>query len=356
MQDDDIFSKYDLGEKLGSGGFGQVRDATVKRSGEVRACKVIVKEEMEASSPVNVEEEVEIMTLLHHENCIRLYDVYEDQFMMYIVMEKCCGGELFCKLETDVIIKESTAANICKQMVEAIRYVHSVGVAHRDLKPENFLFADTSAEPPLKLIDFGLSKIVQPHEVLSEPCGTLHYVAPEVLRGAYNVKADMWAVGVIIFLMLYGYYPFDGSSDEQVMRAIVQAEPRWNFARHHVSEAAKDFMRGLLDKDPSKRLSADHALEHRWLADPTASQGATIPKNVVQQARRASVVVQVDDETQAKRDKLLKTEEKHLNQPKGRDRRTSVHMYSNDLQMKKRLDPSSHPQVDSNIVLSAFTV
>lgn len=305
----DIFTKYTFGEKLGNGGFSQVHEGCCKETGEKRAIKSIVKSELEGVSD-KVREEADIMRRLQHVNCCRLHEFFEDEEILYLVLERCFGGELFAKLEEEISISEQDTSAICLQMVSAINHVHDRDVIHRDLKPENWLFAGQHAKMgmnDLKLIDFGLSKVCGPKESLTEACGTLHYVAPEVLRGRYSRPADMWAVGVIIFLMLHGTYPFDAENDEEVMVAIVHRAPRWDDRWCGLSAAAKDFLQGLLAKDPTERLSADQALEHQWF---TEEKGQHCQASVnVATSRRNSVQTKVASTLSDQREQALQKQQ-----------------------------------------------
>eukprot|EP00395_MALV-II_sp_L67-2_P000084 gene84-87_t len=250
----DIFSKYDFGERIGQGGFGQVLAVTMKRSKrEERAVKILVRNE--AQDERKIQEEGEIMTRLRHPNVIKLYDIYEDDLIVYI---------------------------------------HSLQIIHRDIKPENWLFSKPDSVEGLKLIDFGLAKIItDASKKLSAPCGTLHYVAPETLGGCYSYPVDVWGVGVIIYLMLYGFYPFDGENTEQIMKAIVRkplSHP--NDCGTFLSGPGKRFLGRVLAKRGSSRYNAEQALADHWLQNEDLV--TVIAAETVSEARKVSVQFSVD--------------------------------------------------------------
>merc|ERR1719235_1792124 len=143
-------------------------------------------------------------------------------------------------------------------MIEAVQYLGTVSVVHRDIKPENFLFEDKTSTSNLCMIDFGLSQRVQPDEWLSVCCGTVQYLSPEQIKGRYRFTGDMWAVGVIGYLLLYGKFPFSGSSDSRIMYEIMSTEP--NFKSKTVSPKAQDFLQRMLVKDSVKRITPDAGL------------------------------------------------------------------------------------------------
>ena len=167
-----------------------------------------------------------------HPNIIKLYEVYEDNRYIYLIMECCSGGELFDRILDRINSKnlytEKQACHIFKQMVSAICYCHSQKICHRDLKPENLLFLNSSEDSPLKVIDFGLSKIfTKDNHKMTTKVGTAYYVSPEVLAGDYDEKCDVWSAGVILYILLTGEPPFNGANDNEIYKRI-QAK-KYNF-------------------------------------------------------------------------------------------------------------------------------
>lgn len=155
------------------------------------------------------------MKQVDHPNIVKLYESFEDEKYVYLIMELCEGGELFDKLLDMGNLCESDATVLFKQMSSAVAYLHSNQIAHRDLKPENFLFGIDSDFHSLKLIDFGLAKIVRTN--LNTNVGTCYYVSPETLAGSYDHRCDIWSLGVILFMLLSGFPPFDGDSDSDIL-------------------------------------------------------------------------------------------------------------------------------------------
>ncbi|CEM08786.1 unnamed protein product [Vitrella brassicaformis CCMP3155] len=241
-----IRSKYWIKRKLGTGAFGQVRAAIEKETGGRRAVKMILKNEAQHHELVN---EVEIMQQLDHPNIVKLFDFFEDKNFYYYVMELCEGGALLAKLEDEIFLTEETASKYVRQILSALEYMHAKNIIHRDIKPENIMFAkkERGKEALLKLVDFGLATQLPEGKttIKDDPCGTVYYLPPEACRGIHTVKADIWAVGVIVYMVLFGMAPFDGSDAKEVM--------------------AHDFMRKCLEKDPNKRFTATQALEHPWI-------------------------------------------------------------------------------------------
>jgi len=221
-------------------------------------------------------EEIFIMCQLDHPNIVRLEEVYESHSEIYLVQELCVGGELFDRLDEqpDYRYNEWECAKLVKQILCSVRYIHSKGIIHRDLKLENFLFSSKDPETSeLKMIDFGLSKHFFQGEIQSEAVGTPYTVAPEVITGAYDERCDVWAIGVIAFLLLSGDPPFGGCGGPEPMTEVrqniisasytFQPSDIWD----NVSDCAKEFIKCILVTDPSKRPNAWEAQQHKWITD-----------------------------------------------------------------------------------------
>lgn len=187
-------------------------------------------------------------------------------------------GKLFDRLEADIVLEEEEAARIAGEMVSAAAYIHDRHVVHRDMKPENWLITESSSgQGHVKLVNFGTARRCKSWDFLTEPCGTLHYVAPEVLRGSYSHPIDMWTLGVVIFLTIYATYPFDGESCSEVIKSILGQDPDWSDSCYALSPVALDFLKQALTKDPANRITPSLALNHAWIA--SAYQGAAVDKS-----------------------------------------------------------------------------
>lgn len=261
---------YDIDKKkLGEGSYGSVSKGTpkgLKAGGAVRAIKSISKQQMKNLD--RFKQEIAIMKLMDHPNIIKLYETFEDNRMIYLVLELCTGGELFDRIIDNGHFTETQAAIVMQNMFRAIFYMHENHVCHRDLKPENFLF--TSKEPiektHLKVIDFGLACKYKEEQVLTTKAGTPYYVAPQVLAGKYDHSSDLWSLGVIMYVVLCGYPPFYGETDADVLTKVRLGNFTFNAADwKNVSEDAKNLIRMLLKMNPKDRFTASQALEHAWV-------------------------------------------------------------------------------------------
>jgi len=155
-----------------------------------------------------------------------------------------------------------------KQMLSAIAYCHNLNIMHRDLKPENILLEANKQYDQIKLIDFGTAKKFDPSKKIKEQIGTPYYIAPEILNGQYGKECDLWSLGVITFILLSGIPPFNGSSDAEIMSAIRKGKFNFNHKSFQtVSETAKDFITKLLNLDVTRRLTAQQALQHKWIVE-----------------------------------------------------------------------------------------
>jgi len=212
--------------------------------------------------------ETDIMKKLDHKNILKLYDIFEDDRHVYIVMELVEGSELFDKIIKKGYYSEKEAIFLIKQILEAVKYLHEHEIAHRDLKPENLLCSEVDGIDIIKIADFGLSKMFSGNEKLKTGCGTPGYVAPEILlQDTYDNKVDLWSIGVITYILLSGYSPFYSENEAGLFEKIMTAE--YNFDDEcwdEISLLAKDFIKKLLTKNPTTRLSANEALSHKWLS------------------------------------------------------------------------------------------
>ena len=249
---------------LGSGARGEVRICRHNKSLDVRVVKIISKAAFGYSlSSSTVFEEVNILKNLDHPNLPRVYEFFEDSDHYFIVLEYCKGGDLFDRIVQMKSFKESQAAEIMSQLLSGVHYLHSKGVIHRDLKPENVLLEDKESLL-LKIIDFDTATLFA-YGFCSEKFGTPIYMAPEVVRGKYNEKCDLWSCGIILYVLLVGGLPYDGS-DEEVFKLLRNVRICFEGpAFDHVSESAKDLLMKLLKTNPAERISAAEACVHPWI-------------------------------------------------------------------------------------------
>lgn len=221
-----------------------------------------------AISIEDVRREVKILKALSgHSNLVKFYDACEDALNVYIIMELCEGGELLDRiLSRGGRYTEVDAKVIIGQILSVVAFCHLQGVVHRDLKPENFLFSTREEHSPMKIIDFGLSDFIRPDERLNDIVGSAYYVAPEVLHRSYSTEADMWSIGVIIYILLCGSRPFWARTESGIFRSVLRADPNFDDSPWaSISPEAKDFVKRLLNKDYRKRMTAAQALSHPWL-------------------------------------------------------------------------------------------
>ena len=259
---------YDIFRTIGKGKFGLVKYGVNKETKKPCAIKVLTKKHMDKSDLELSMTEINILKICQHPYTIKLYDTFETGDHIYIIMEYCKGGDLFSFIEdNDYNLPESVACQIIHQLVMAVQFIHSIGIIHRDLKPENILMTDNNP-PEIRLLDFGLSKMIGPTEKCTDPYGTLSFVAPEVLLGKpYTKEVDLWSIGIITFLLLCGYLPFDDrKSEKEIARqTIKEPTPFEDNIWKKLSPEAKQFVDGLLQKDPNKRLKIDQAADHPWI-------------------------------------------------------------------------------------------
>ena len=267
---------YTIEKELGSGKFGLVKLGTNKLVGNKIAIKILDKKEMEVDDLELVRTEIEILRICQHPNIIHLYDVFENESFYYLIMEYCSGGDLFSYLEQrNYMLKEKDACLIIYKLCKAIYYIHSYGIVHRDIKPENILMTSNEDNADIRLLDFGLGKILGPGEFCHEPFGTLSYVAPEVLcERPYNKAVDLWSVGVTTYLLLCGFLPFDDPDDDtEVTRKTINEPVRFKgIIWKGISKYAINFIQRLLDKNPETRMNITETLEHSWFSKMGVNQ------------------------------------------------------------------------------------
>jgi serine/threonine protein kinase len=277
-----IEEHYELGDEIGKGGFSVVYKATRKSDGGEFAVKCIKKKMVEGDDIKLLRREIQIMKKLSHPNILKLYEVYEDDEQFFLVMELVKGKELFDKIVERGMYSERDAANIIVQVVSAVKYLHENGIAHRDLKPENLLSAGEEEKEIVKIADFGFSKsFAEEGEKLMTSCGSPGYVAPEILTAeSYDKSVDMWSVGVIIYILLSGYPPFYADSAPALFKKIMDVKYDFDDSVwDDISDSAKDLIRNLLVKDPSKRYTASQCLEHPWVKGSAANEKAILKMN-----------------------------------------------------------------------------
>ena len=211
---------YKIGSVLGEGAFGEVRLCTHRETKEKRAVKVLKKENMDKNEQMQLLNEINTLKSLDHPNIVKIYEYFEDEKRFYIVTEHIQGGELFDEIIKRGKFDEGSAALLMKQLLSCIGYCHEHNIVHRDLKPENVLLEENKQFDQIKVIDFGTAQPYRPGQKLTETIGTPYYIAPEVLAKKYNKECDIWSLGVMTYICLSGLPPFNGRSDDDIMKAI----------------------------------------------------------------------------------------------------------------------------------------
>lgn len=257
------FSDYEIRETLGTGTFGKVKLGVHRVTGHTVAIKCIKRAQIDAQQIARLQREIRILTMLRHENVILLYQVIHTPKEILMVMEHVNGGDLLDHINSRGPIAEVDGRSVFMQVVEGLRFCHSLGVAHRDLKPENILL-DHNAK--VKIADFGLSNIMDPGGFLKTLCGSPYYASPELLGGptTYDARqADIWSVGVILYAMLCGELPFQSDTLPKLFQKIKDGSftlPK----THMLSPEAVDLISKMLVVNPQDRYNAAQILAHDW--------------------------------------------------------------------------------------------
>jgi myosin-light-chain kinase len=274
---EDIRERYKIGAILGTGSFGQVRECINNSTGESFAVKIIDQNgSLAAWGTTSVaRREVELLSELNHPNIVHFIDVYEDSQFMYVVMEKCTGGELFERVVKQKRLRESEVVEFCRQMFSAIEYLHSVQIIHRDIKAENFLY---TMDGRVKLVDFGFAVRVNGQKAtLSDIVGSAHYIAPEMIGKKYSFPVDMWSAGVLIYLLIMGRYPFDDETDERIFPKITTGTISWvSDVPENPTRVAREFILRLLCPNHALRMTPLEALNDPFLRHKTTSEKSDV--------------------------------------------------------------------------------
>uniref|UniRef100_A0A3P9H8K5 calcium/calmodulin-dependent protein kinase n=1 Tax=Oryzias latipes TaxID=8090 RepID=A0A3P9H8K5_ORYLA len=260
--------EYQLYEELGKGAFSVVRRCVKLSTGQEYAAKIINTKKLSARDHQKLEREARICRLLKHPNIVRLHDSISEEGFHYLLFDLVTGGELFEDIVAREYYSEADASHCIQQILEAVLHCHQMGVVHRDLKPENLLLASKCKNAAVKLADFGLAIEVQgDQQAWFGFAGTPGYLSPEVLRKeAYGKPVDIWACGVILYILLVGYPPFWDEDQHKLYQQIKAGaydfpSPEWDT----VTPEAKNLINQMLTINPVKRITAQEALKHPWV-------------------------------------------------------------------------------------------
>jgi serine/threonine protein kinase len=270
-----VWDVYTRKGVLGKGGCGVVYKVVNKSTKATFALKQMKKDSYLLDI---LEREIMLMKEFDHPHLTKLREAYLDDKYISLVMDYVAGGELFDKIAELESFSETDAADITKQLLSALQYLHERNCAHRDIKAENILLVDKEGTQ-VKIADFGLANTLGNRNKFMSFVGTTPYMAPEVLSGAtYGTNVDMWSLGVLVFVMLAGYMPFSGKTEMQEIRAILGGQYKFDDRRgwDKISAAAKNFISNLLLQDPEARFTATQALQHVWIRGRTNS-GHSLP-------------------------------------------------------------------------------
>lgn len=268
---------YEIGEDVGRGKFSEVREVVERGSKKLFAGKFIKKRRNAVSRRglrrEDIVREINILQQLKHPNIISLHEVFESNTEMVLILELVSGGELFDYLAEKDCVTEEVAAPFTKQILDGLQHMHQQSICHLDLKPENIMLLSKDSHN-IKLIDFGMSRRITEGEDVREIMGTAEFVAPEVINyEPLSLATDMWAIGVITYILLSGASPFLGDDQQETFANITAVN--YEFDEQYfgnTSDLAKDFIMKLLVNDPRKRSSIEECLEHPWIKPRSKKQ------------------------------------------------------------------------------------
>lgn len=278
----DIHDDYSFIRVLGHGQYGAVREAHKNVSnqivGKTYAIKSISKNKMNV---IMMRRELEIMSLLDHPNIIRLYETYEDEQYVHIVMEYCEGGDVAERIINDGKFSEGEAAKIMEKLLGAVNYLHMHQVSHRDLKAENFLYEKIEQGSEIKIADFGMSAKFGNNQRMQSLAGTPYYLAPEVLQGSYTKSCDIWSLGVFLYFILSGSHPFRGICIDEVFEKVTIGAVKFEGGEWgKISSQAVDLIKHMLTSDPKKRITIKKALTHPWFTAHKNEKPEPVPFSI----------------------------------------------------------------------------
>lgn len=274
---------------LCSGFFATVKVGIDKKTNEKVAVKIIDKSKVE-ESPQLLQNEIDIMAKVNHPHVVGLKAVFDTPATLFIVMELVQGGELYEMIVERKTFSEKDTAHIMGQVFSALEYLHGIGIVHRDLKLENMLLNDKK-NLEVKVADFGLSKLYS-GQALQTACGTPFYVAPDILLGTgYGPEVDMWACGVLLYILLSGRLPFHADNDAQLFQLIMEGNLVFKSPQFDsISKEAMDLIRKLLVVDPKTRLTAKQAQEHAFIKGKETQSTKPLHSTLVENLTRVSMV------------------------------------------------------------------
>ncbi|KAI8916365.1 kinase-like domain-containing protein [Gorgonomyces haynaldii] len=283
---------YDLEKNIGEGNFAKVWLATHTLTKEKVAVKVIDKEKLDKATAKKLFREVRIMKMLNHESVVRLYEVIDTPDELYLILEYVPGGELFDYLVAHGRMKEKDARKAFRQIVAAVSYCHSMRVIHRDLKAENLLM---DANMNIKVADFGFANQFTPGQQLNTWCGSPPYAAPELFQGKEYAgpEVDIWSLGVVLYVLVCGSLPFDGSTLPKLRARVVSGKFKIPF---YMSPDCERLIKKMLVLDPSKRASMAQVMEDKWFTEGYENQPLEEPKSLeLSQEQHKMVLADLED-------------------------------------------------------------
>ncbi|CTQ40993.1 Calcium-dependent protein kinase 2 [Babesia microti strain RI] len=281
----DLSTKYTISTtSIGVGVCGSVRQVVNRITQKIYALKSFQTKDAPRKKLTNIYNEAAIHGQLDHPHIVLLREIYDNKDGLHLIVEYCYGKELYRRLDSYKRFNESYAKKLTTQILLALNYLHSNGICHRDLKLENCVLSTLQVDSNLKLIDFGFARLFKKGLPMSAMHGTVYYVSPEVIDGCYNEACDIWSLGVIVYMMLSGKPPFNGSSDKEILLRIKREKIQFTGARWSgISNLAIDFIKQLLNRDETSRASAKDALKHSWLAECIYEmESHKIPKGILE--------------------------------------------------------------------------
>ncbi|KAJ3437462.1 protein kinase [Anaeramoeba flamelloides] len=269
---------YQIWDTIGVGSFSKVKYATHTETNKPYAIKIISKQKIlnQKNSRDRVKKEIAVQKILKHPNILRLFEVYESENNLFLVLEYISGGELFDYIVDQNKIEPEEALKFFQQIIYGVEYIHSVSITHRDLKPENLLLDQNKN---IKIADFGMARVIESQNLLKTPCGSPHYVSPELLKGqGYDgKKSDIWACGVILYVLLTSELPFNESNYPDLLKSICSGSYR---VPSTLTKIQKDLLRRMLTVDPKKRITIEEIKKHPWF-NLNLSKKYTHPKPTI---------------------------------------------------------------------------